>query len=588
MKKYCFRIISGNTVLVLLAGMLSALLSACSNQGADKDISPMIAAWKTADQTQNSVCRPYLKELEEKWDADTTEDQEQSYMEFLGTVNALRDYAKNNPSTRVEIRNTIYEVYGKMLYGSDKQDYLEAETIKAIKKAVPLNDQTLLAELYKLMAELTADEPLRSAIYDTKSIDILSKRDRAEDFYLPEDYALLAYTFYEAEDWKDAIKYGNMFLDISTGDTSENVILDRLAVSELVGTSYMETNQWDSCSAMFENILNFNADSTLSFSEETMSDLADLKDIAEGKYGLVQAKWQQFAPARQKTEKYLKNSLGSKDTSGIIYAYLSSSMINSGEGDVKKAVSDLKQARRYATTKRFPRLQTKIYDQLVKAFEDLGQEDSASVCKRKLQLLEEKISTSKQNIELLKTKTEHELLQIQNDIDTAHHEKVSKRSWTWLVLLIVILIAIIAFMMAGRRAFRIRIHKRIVRQHERTVLEKEKKNIEMMTASLRQSGMLEEDGSPKKLSDEDTWNAFRQKFTTLHPCFFDRLNKALGRKATPTYEKVSVLIHLGLDNADIAKVLDINKDSVGRTRRRIRELAGCQTQEELRDLISGF
>ena len=99
MRRFIFNIFAGNTRISVFCGVLSAvfaLLSACADNKADKDISPIIEAWKTADQTQSSACRPFLEEIDQKWEADTTENEEESYLEFLGTLNALRDYAKNN------------------------------------------------------------------------------------------------------------------------------------------------------------------------------------------------------------------------------------------------------------------------------------------------------------------------------------------------------------------------------------------------------------------------------------------------------------------------------------------------------------
>lgn len=588
MRKNFFKITADSASRALICGALSvffAVLSACADKGADKDISGIIEAWKTADQSQTSVCQAYyLDTLIQRKLADTSENCQESYMDFLGTVNALRDYAKNNPSTRVEVRNTLYEIYGKMLYGSDKKEYLEAEGIGALRKAASLNDETLLAELYMVMSSLTSDEPLRSAIYDTKAIDLLQKKDREKDYYKPENYFVLADVFFGAEDWRDAIKYGNMYLECVAEDSLGDNVLKKLTAMDIVGTSYMEINQWDSCSTMFENMLAVPSDSLAEPKEAAL--IARLKERAAGKSGIVQAKWQQFAQARENLDAYLKNSIQAKDTSDIIYAYLGLGKLQMGTGEGKKALSDLKQARRYATTKRFPLLQTKVYDELARAFEDLGQEDSASICKRKLQMLQEKIQASKQDVELLKTKTEHELLQIQNDIDTVHHEKASKRSWTWLGIVAAILLAVIAILFIGRKRFRVRIHRRLAHQHEQKQKQIAEARLDQMTDSLKTKGMLEEDGTPKDLSNEDGWIAFREKFGAVHPDFFANLNKALGEKATPTYEKVAAMLYLGLNNKDIGKILGIEKDSVGRTKRRIRNLAGCNSQEELQSLIS--
>ncbi len=590
MKNNIFKIALGGISGIIISGMLSAfllVLSACSDTGADKDISGIIEAWKTADQSQTSVCRAYyLDSLSERKQADTSENFQESYMDFLGTVNALREYARNNPSTRVDVRNTLFEVYGKMLYESDKQEYLESEGINALRKAAELNDQTLLAELYMMMAKLTSAEPLRSAIYDTKAIDLLQKKDRERDYYSADEFYDLACTFFKAEDWRDAIKYGNMFLEDQPEDSSEEHTLKRLSIMDVVGSSYMEINQWDSSSTMFENMLSVASDSIAD--QKISFSVSRLKERALGKTGMVQAKWQQFAQARENLENYLKTSLGAKDTSDIINAYLGLGRLQMGTGDGKKAVSELKQARRYATTRRFALLQTKVYDELARSFEDLGQEDSASICKRKLQMLQERIQASKQDVELLKTRTEHELLQIQNDINTVSQEKKTRRSWTWLIVLIVVLLGIIGLMVASRKRFRTKIHRRIARQHEQKQAAAATSQLDRMTEGLKKKGMEEESGNPQDLSNEDQWIEFRERFTAVHMSFFSNFNQALGRKATPTYEKVAVLLFLGLDNKEIGRVLGIDKDSVGRTKRRIRTLIGCETQEEMQEIISKF
>jgi len=557
---------TGRTAFFGVLSAIAVVVSACSDKGADKDISEIINAWKTADQSQTDACRDiYTVDLADKKQADTSKDCQESYMDFLGTLNALRNYATNNPSTRVEIRNTIYEVYGKMLYGSDKKEYLEAEAINAIRKAVPLNDQTLLAELYKMMADLTKDEPLRSAIYDTKAIDILLKKGRDKEFYAKEDYAKLASIFYKEGDYRDAIKYGNLWL-ASPKDTGKLSDED-MAVWDLVGSSYMEINQWDSSSVVFDGMMGECANA---------SDSTKWYDIAKGKSALVKVKWQQYSSVEEDIEHYLQSSLAKKDTANVIRAYLGKGMGLSSTGNDKKALAELKQARRYATTKRFPSLQMKTYAELARVFEAAGQDDSSSVCKRKLEILEGKINTSRQDVELLKTKTEHELLQIQNDIESAHYEKVSKRSWSWLIILIAILLAIIAYLFWGRKRFRVKIHKRLARQQE----EKQKKTaaseLDSMAARLKDGGFLDESGNMLDLSSEEMWMNFRQKFSAAHPQFFANLDKALGKKATPAYEKVSALLYIGMDNTRIGNILNISKDSVARCKRRIRTDIGCE------------
>lgn len=563
----------------LLLSALVSILSACGGGRADKDISAYIEAWKTSDQSQTQVCRPiYTTDLQARMEADTTQDRQQSYLDFLETLNGLRDYAKKNPSSRVEIRNTLYEVYGKMLYGSDKKEYLEGLGIEALQKAVQLNDETLLAELYKMMADLTKEEPLRSAIYDSEAISLLEKKDKVSDFYETNKFEELSKVFFKADDYKDAIKFGNMYLAAANPKKDSTLWVPYLSTMDLVGTSYMEINQWDSCSTVFENILGQEAPEGAQTNR--------IKDIALGKLGIVQTRWQQYSVAEENLEYLLDISTKSKDTANIIYALTGLGDLQINTGDVRGAISDLKQARRYAVTKRFASLQKKVYDKLSQAFEANGQEDSARALSHKIQKLEERIQESRQQADHLRTKTELELQQLQNTIETVRHEKVSKRSWLWLVILIIALVSVIVFLILGRKKWRTKIHRRIRQQHEQKTAQKAVSEIDEITTRLKPTAPEEIRDAIGSLVSEKDWAAFRDKFSTAYPNFFTNLDKALGKRATTAFEKVAALIYLGLDNKQIGNAICISKDSVARTKRRIRETLGCETQEELKELIS--
>ena len=559
--------------LLILSALIS-ILSACGGGRADKDISAYIEAWKTNDQSQTQVCRPfYTTDLEAKMEADTTGDHQQSYLDFLETLNGLRDYAKKNPSSRVEIRNTLYEVYGKMLYGSDKKEYLEGLGLEALQKAVQLGDETLLAELYKMMADLTKDEPLRSAIYDSEAIALLEKKDRVSDFYTTDKLASLSQIFFDADDYKDAIRFGNMYIASANPKKDSTLWVPYLSTMDLVGTSYMETNQWDSCSAVFENILGQEAP------ESAQTDR--IKDIALGKLGIVQTRWQQYSVAEENLEYLLDIATKGKDTANIIYALTGLGDLQINTGDVRGAISDLKQARRYAVTKRFASLQKKVYDKLSQAFEANGQEDSARAVTHKIQKLEDRIQEHRQQAEHLKTKTELELQQLQNTIETVRHEKVSKRSWTWLIILVVALLAVIVILMLGRKKWKTKIHRRIRLQQEQKTTQKAVSEIDEISTKLKPSTSEEIRAAIGSLVSDKDWTTFREKFSAAYPKFFSNFDKALGKRATPTYEKVAALLYLGLDNKQIGNATCVSKDSVARTRRRIRENLHLETQEEL-------
>ena len=88
------------------------------------------------------------------------------------------------------------------------------------------------------------------------------------------------------------------------------------------------------------------------------------------------------------------------------------------------------------------------------------------------------------------------------------------------------------------------------------------------------------------MSSEDAWVEFRQKFSGVYPQFFANLDKALGKKASPAYEKVAALLYIKMDNSQIGRILSISKDSVARCKRRLRTDIGCEDLDALMDIIS--
>ncbi len=532
---------------------------ACERNETNKDISAIIEAWKITDITQTAACsKIYRDSLYIRKQADTSKDYQASYMDFLGTLNSLRDYAKKNPSPRVEIRNTIYEIYGKLLYKSDKTDYLEAEGSVALQKAASLGDQYLLAELYRTMALLAQEEPLRAAIYESKSISILQKNKLEDEYYSAERFAEMAEVFFEAEAYSDAIKYGTLFYEKRKDTVS---VAKVMRIMNILGTSYMEINKWDSCSVVFEAL----ADYPLNEVDAENEELQKYKQVAAGKLGLVFVKWQQYSKAKEALDKLMEISLRDKDTANIIYSYLGLAQAHLGQKDAKKALTELKQARRYSKTKHFGSLQKKVYDEIARAFELQNQEDSASVVIKRSRQLEEYLQKNRQSIEHLQAKTELELHQIQASIDTVQKDKKARLYWIWTILIIVILVGIIILLIRGRKRFKARIHRRIIRQHEQQQRKMAATELDTMLLQVKETG----------IATEEEWLVFRSHFSRAYPNFFQNLDKALGKKATPAYEKVATLIYLGMDNAQIGKLLGIDKDSVSRSKRRIKADMGC-------------
>lgn len=87
------------------------------------------------------------------------------------------------------------------------------------------------------------------------------------------------------------------------------------------------------------------------------------------------------------------------------------------------------------------------------------------------------------------------------------------------------------------------------------------------------------------LLTEEQWESFRQEFGQAYPLFFKKLHLA-APKLTPALERLSALIFLRLTNFQIANTLGISKDSVARSKRRLRNSFEIPMEQSVEDYIS--
>ena len=103
---------------------------------------------------------------------------------------------------------------------------------------------------------------------------------------------------------------------------------------------------------------------------------------------------------------------------------------------------------------------------------------------------------------------------------------------------------------------------------------------------------LENKVTTEKLSQyllltEDQWEMFRVEFSDAYPEFFKKLRLSLPQ-VTPAEERLSALIYLKINNYQIANMLGIERDSVFRARRRLRQRLNLPENQTLDDHLYTF
>lgn len=568
-----------NFLIYTLLFFLLFSLSACTSRHMDQETREILNSWKIADSKQTERCAAiYRTGLEERFWTDSSAEKSESKKEFLGRLAALRDYAKRRENPRVEARNALYEAYGKMLYNFDNKEYINNLLDAAGKKAAELNDQQLLSEVFKLKADVSEDENT-ALYYNALALDFLSEFGTEDIFFSQEELSNVSRKFYNIGDYNNAIKYGDLFVNKwYKSDSRDSLIL--ILQKDILGASYRELNQYDSCAQCYQFIAE-NAEQFLKNREPEFR-IPMWQALSKGRIGAIQAKWKMWDEALSNLQEYKDVSLHFKDTANIITALTDLGDYYIQKEDVKCTLSNLRLARVYATAS-YPALQKNLLKRLSEAYELAEQEDSARVNNEKYQQIDEQLVADGEKLEHARIKTELDNQQIQNILNTVRHQKSSKKSNTKNVIWSVVLIAIIIYIL-----YRFLIMRRVSKNHVtefKSAVKEKSELIEKMYDSID----VKKENKAVSIADhniatEKQWVKFRTTFTKAYPNFFPNLERALGRTPTIAYQKLAALLYLNLNNQEIAKALGISKESVGRSKRRLR--ASLNLDQDLQGFIS--
>jgi len=167
----------------------------------------------------------------------------------------LRVYVEKHGDTRLEIRLKMYEILSE-LEVKDLFSQADVDEMKNLfKKAISINDQQLLSELYSLYAEHLQARPEDNLFYNTQAIRIQEKIGAKYFPKLYQRYYIVSSSSYYFEDYRECIKQGNRGLRLFN-DRQKNPIIFFLQ-SDILALSHYQINQIDSGIYHYHKIKSF-------------------------------------------------------------------------------------------------------------------------------------------------------------------------------------------------------------------------------------------------------------------------------------------------------------------------------------------
>ncbi|MCY1523126.1 hypothetical protein D9M68_580130 [compost metagenome] len=118
-----------------------------------------------------------------------------------------------------------------------------------------------------------------------------------------------------------------------------------------------------------------------------------------------------------------------------------------------------------------------------------------------------------------------------------------------------------------------------------SIIEKEKL-IEKLQSQNYNPDIVQTLSSYSLLTDS-AWDEFRLEFAKAYPSFFSKLKLQLTQ-ITPAEERLAALLYLQLSASQISGTLGISKESVGRSKRRLKSRLNLPSVTSLEDFLQQF
>ncbi|HMR83199.1 MAG TPA: tetratricopeptide repeat protein [Niabella sp.] len=565
--------------------------------GQSKEILPYIQAWKKTGTGQSYAAQVFFDSLR------VNKQDPQKIKQYENDINELRRYLKQYPDRRLEVRLMMFEIIAGNEFGR-KQD--RGHIIdEAIKKAYPLDDNQLNAELYSLKADNASGLTNATEIYllfNLKAIDIQRKTGFKYFPFLQNRFFGVSYQLYKQWDYEQAIYYAKEGLRVWHLDSIHRDPMVYIFLCDIAGACYKKLGKYDSSRVYYSELLR-------RFALEKDGRAKKLwSGIGNGNLGIAYTHEGDYAKAYPLLTEYLNGSSELHDSLNIAIAQTAFAWFYYKQKKYSPALSSANAAFQIA------KLQNN-YNEIIDASGVLAaiyrakkEVDSAFYYYEQEQQYKDLVRAGVRKSELSVMQARIAFDELQYSFKLARTSAIKEKKLRNTILICVVLFTVIALLLYSRRAARKKYElkeiqlKREQAEHEaREAREKvaifannlvEKNNLisslkkQLVQNEISGSATLEHLLAEPLLTDEG-WEKFRSEFSKAYPFFFANLQKE-ATDFTPAMERLSALIFLGLSNSQIGNTLGIGKDSVARSKRRLKALLRLGVHQSVEEYITGI
>jgi DNA-binding CsgD family transcriptional regulator len=565
--------------------VLSLLISLCcfKSKAQDSDVKTFIKAWQISDTSQTHEAEKTYKKIKLDF----------SLQKCRQIIKELYAYLEKNPDDRLRTRIILFDLLGD-------RDIPKAQKLKKMKVAIQLasklKDEQLLAEVYALAGQLDYENGF--LLYNLKALELQKKIGYQHFSFVHNRLFNISMALYRTDDYRQSINYGLQclkFKNVEVENWDPRVYIFQL---DMIGASYKLLKQYDSARYYYQQIID-----TL----QRKPDIPRVQElwlgIAGGNIGHILALQGKEDQAIPLITKHLQVGIKWKSWNNAAMAQNTLAKIDLKHGQYQNALNGFKAAYGWAIQSKKIREMVAASKGLAEVYRLTNRTDSAfryySLYHQHLDTLTAEINRSR--LSAINAKIAFD--DAQSNLEKANNVISNQKQTRNFILIGIVLLTIIALLFYNRKMLQQK-HLAEETMRKQKLAEQEAQRAKAQITSFT-ANIIEKDNLIQKLQrqvnieneqvtksllnytliTDSEWEKFRLEFFMAYPLFLPALQEKIPL-VNPAEERLATLLYLKLTTNQIANTLGISKDSVGRSKRRLKQRLSLSADDLLEEYLS--
>jgi DNA-binding CsgD family transcriptional regulator len=540
-------------------------------------IRPFIDAWEVTDTSQSRLAQQFYDVQHRKKDTSF----------YLRITGQLQQYINDHPSKRLEARFILYQTLGALEFGYKMDQYYLSRMQKAIRLALDLGDDQLTAEIYSVYAGISGPE--NYLLYNLKAYELQKKIGLQRFFFVYTRVFDLSRALYLNQDYKQSISYGLEFLNIRITDFDHYDPLVYVFQLDILGACYKKLGQYDSANYYYNKMLSHLPAAI----PDNPVKQALWMGIGKGNLGHILMLQGRHDEALPLIASYLQSSIASGDALNISMAHNFLAAIAYHKKEFDKALQAWRQAYFWSRQAGSADYTIQASAGIAGIFRLKGQSDSAWYYYELYHQYKDSLAAGMSQMHLSNLKARINFDELQSSYNRSQAALQKEKTARNVIMLGIAFLALLVLLLYNRRRLKQKLAWQLATQKQKEVEQEirnardqindfkhhivEKNNL---IASL-EAQINEQDQQQNQqavalnlqqytLLTDNEWEKFKVEFAKAYPDFLSIIRQKL-HQITPAEERLATLIFLQLSTYEIASSLGISKDSVLRSKRRLRQ-----------------